>query len=76
MDGREGNALTAVTTPTHVVAGNKVAAYAVFINQNDTRSNGHPIVVVVNKFSGSVVTALYHRKYVSVKPEEVIWQST
>lgn len=73
MIGREENVFVAVSQPTAIVVGNQIQSHYVCVNHMDTASNGSPTVVIVHRFTGDVVTALFDRRYQNVNPEDVIW---
>ena len=73
MAGREENLREGVARPTAVVDGNSRTGNVVFVNHSDSKSNGSPLVVVVNKTTASVVTALYDRRYQDVSSKVVLW---
>jgi hypothetical protein len=74
MLGKVALVLATLENPSIIASGNPGTNNLVFVNHEETKANGSPLVVVVNQPKAIVCTALYHRGFRTVAEERVIWR--
>jgi len=74
MQGKEALVLATLESPSIIASGNPGTNNLVFVNHQETKANGSPLVVVVNQPKAIVCTALYHRGFRTVAEERVLWR--
>ena len=74
MAGKETLVETTVTNPTVVVPGTSNPDYVVFVNHQETSSQGSPLTVIIDPRDQVICTALYNKTFRVISPDqEVVW---